>query len=158
MRRDPPRPDVRPPRFRRNPFMRDVASDPGRASAPRITALHISPSTFPSSRPLRRSPFVAQSHTPHDRCVRFAPAVADGHATLASRPALPLTCTGLPPAGSRQLPWRTDEGRPPKIRPRLRRVEQRAGERKILSALQAMGSKVPAQESIDLENSPLFDA
>ncbi len=47
--------------------------------------------------------FVAQSHTPHDCCVRFAPAVADRRATLASRRALPLTCAGLPPAGSRQL-------------------------------------------------------
>ncbi len=46
---------------------------------------------------------MAQSHTPHDCCVRFAPAVADRRATLASRRALPLTCAGLPPAGSRQL-------------------------------------------------------
>src|SRR6202030_2765804 len=30
-------------------------------------------------------PFVAQSHTPSDHCVRFAPAVADDCATLASR-------------------------------------------------------------------------
>ncbi len=47
--------------------------------------------------------FVAQSHTRHDCCVRFALAVAGDDATLAGRLALPLTCTGLPPAGSRQL-------------------------------------------------------
>ena len=33
--------------------------------------------------------FVAQSHTPHDRCVRFALAVAGDDATLAGRRALP---------------------------------------------------------------------
>jgi len=36
---------VRPPRFRRDPFVRDVAFDPGRATAPRITAPHMLPST-----------------------------------------------------------------------------------------------------------------
>jgi hypothetical protein len=39
------RPDRRSPRFRRVPFMRDVALDPGRATAPRIAASHVSPST-----------------------------------------------------------------------------------------------------------------
>jgi hypothetical protein len=39
------RPDRRSPRFRRVPFMRDVALDPGRATAPRIAAPHMSPST-----------------------------------------------------------------------------------------------------------------
>jgi hypothetical protein len=34
----------RPPRFRRVPFLRDVASDPGRATGPRIAAPHILPS------------------------------------------------------------------------------------------------------------------
>src|SRR5271157_1181806 len=36
---------VRSPRFRRGPFLRDVASDPGRATGPRISAPHILPST-----------------------------------------------------------------------------------------------------------------
>ena len=35
---------TRSPRFRRDPFVRDVASDPGRATAPRITAPHMLPS------------------------------------------------------------------------------------------------------------------
>ena len=35
---------VRSPRFRRDPFIRDVASDPGRATVPRVTAPHILPS------------------------------------------------------------------------------------------------------------------
>jgi hypothetical protein len=41
--------------------------------------------------------------TPQNCCVRFAVVVAFHDATLAIRPALPLTWAGLPPAGSRQL-------------------------------------------------------
>src|SRR5262249_47143595 len=41
--------------------------------------------------------------TPCNRCVRFVTTVARGHATLATKRALPLTWTGLPPAGSHQL-------------------------------------------------------
>src|SRR5499426_2501386 len=37
------------------------------------------------------------------QCVRFATAVASGHATLATKRTLLLTWAGLPPAGSRQL-------------------------------------------------------
>src|SRR5258705_5321661 len=51
--------------------------------------------------------FVAQSHTPCNRCVRFATTVASGHATLATKRTLLLTWAGLPPAGSHQLAWRT---------------------------------------------------
>src|SRR6266849_5621499 len=51
--------------------------------------------------------FAAQQHTPHNRCVRFAPAVAGDHATLAAGRPLRLTRTGLSPAGPRQLTWRT---------------------------------------------------
>ena len=46
---------------------------------------------------------MAQSHTPCNRCVRFATTVASGHATLATKRTLLLTWTGLPPAGSYQL-------------------------------------------------------
>src|SRR6267154_4415413 len=47
--------------------------------------------------------FVAQSHTPHDHCVRFAVVVTFPDATLVTRRVLPLTWAGLSPAGSRQL-------------------------------------------------------
>ena len=40
--------DMRPLRFRRVPFGRDVAFDPGGATASRITMPHILPSTVPS--------------------------------------------------------------------------------------------------------------
>src|SRR5215211_4783085 len=39
------RPDTRPPRFRYDPFVRDVAFDPGRAAAPRIAVPHMLPSS-----------------------------------------------------------------------------------------------------------------
>src|SRR6478736_8194669 len=42
---DATRPDMRSPRFRRVPFMRDVALDPGRATVPRLSAPHMLPST-----------------------------------------------------------------------------------------------------------------
>src|SRR5689334_24917236 len=41
-------PDVRPLRFRRVPFGRDVAFDPGGATASRIAMPHMLPSTVPS--------------------------------------------------------------------------------------------------------------
>ena len=46
---------------------------------------------------------MAQSHTPHDHCVRFAVVVTFHDATLVTGRALPLTRTGLSPAGTRQL-------------------------------------------------------
>ena len=42
---------TRSPRFRRDPSIRDVASDPGRATVPRITAPHMLPSAV-ASRPV----------------------------------------------------------------------------------------------------------
>src|SRR5215207_5373323 len=53
--------------------------------------------------PCNVSSFVAQSHTPCNRCVRFAAAVASDHATLATKRTLLLTWAGLAPAGSHQL-------------------------------------------------------
>src|SRR5712672_2343426 len=47
--------------------------------------------------------FVAQSHTPCNRCVRFDTTVTSCHATLATKRTPLLTWTGLPPAGSHQL-------------------------------------------------------
>jgi hypothetical protein len=41
--------------------------------------------------------------TPCNCCVRFATAVANGHATLATKRTLTLTWAGLTPAGSHQL-------------------------------------------------------
>jgi hypothetical protein len=49
MRTGRPRPcrsSRRPPRFRRDPFLRDVVFDPGRATAPRLAVPHVLPSTL----------------------------------------------------------------------------------------------------------------
>ena len=46
---------------------------------------------------------MAQSHTPNDHCVRFAVVVTFHDATLVTGQALPLSRTGLSPAGPRQL-------------------------------------------------------
>ena len=101
---DAARPGKRSPRFRRVPFVRDVALDPGRATVPRITVPHMLPSTSMTvSAPANFYHFVAQSHTPHDCCVRFAVVVTFHAATLATGRALPLTRAGLSPAGTRQL-------------------------------------------------------
>ena len=70
------RPDVGYPRFRRNPFARDVLLDPGGMTVPRITALHMLRSTMKQSPLPRVHHFVAQSHTPRNRCVRFVFGVA----------------------------------------------------------------------------------
>ncbi len=98
-------PGLRPLRFRRIPFRRDVAFDPGGASASRIAMPHMLPSTImnaSASASFRH--FVAQSHTPSDRCVRFAPAVTGDYATLTTRQrADHFTGAGLSPAGTRQL-------------------------------------------------------
>ena len=79
-------PDMRSLRFRRVPFGRDVAFDPGGATASRIAMPHMLPSHGSERLGLRNIiSFVAQSPTPSDHCVRFAVAVADEYATLASR-------------------------------------------------------------------------
>jgi len=50
-----------------------------------MTVPHILPSTIMSvSASANLMDFVAQSHTPSDHCVRFAPAVAGDYATLAT--------------------------------------------------------------------------
>jgi len=79
-------PDMRPLRFRRAPFGRDGALRPRRSDGiSHSDAAHVA---FDGSERLglRKIPsFVAQSPTPSDHCVRFASAVADDYATLASR-------------------------------------------------------------------------
>src|SRR3954452_14023411 len=79
---------VRSLRFRRIPFRRDVAFDPGGATAPRITVPHMLPSTIMTGSASDVIDCETQSHTPADRYVRFAIAVTDNYATLATgRPA-----------------------------------------------------------------------
>ena len=93
---------TRSPRFRRDPSVRDVALDPGRATVPRISGTaHVAFGGSDSLGPCDFKDFVAHSHTPNDHCVRFAVVVTFHDATPGR--ALPLSRTGLSPAGPRQL-------------------------------------------------------
>jgi hypothetical protein len=95
---------MRSPRFRSAPFARDGVFDHDGVSAPCIAAPHILPSALGDVLGLRDfRTFAAQYSTPRNRCVRFVAAVTGGHATLTTGRALPLTRTGLSPAGSDQL-------------------------------------------------------
>ena len=94
----------RSPRFRRDPFVRDLVSDPGRATVPRITAPHMLPSAVSTASAPAILSISWLNPTPHMICcVRFAVVVTFHDATLATGRALPLTRAGLSPAGSRQL-------------------------------------------------------
>ena len=57
--------ETRSPRFRRDPFVRDVAIDPGRASAPRVAVPHILPSTMCTASAPTLSPISWLIPTPH---------------------------------------------------------------------------------------------
>src|SRR5215216_3772276 len=85
-------PDVGPPKFRRDPFARDVVCDPGRATVPRITALLMLRSTMETASAPATSPFRGSIHTPRNRCVRFVAGVTAGSRNTrfqAARYALP---------------------------------------------------------------------
>ena len=107
----PPRPEAaaataggkRSPRFRRDPFVRELVSDPGRAAAPRITAPLMLPSTvWNASAPALK--LISWLNTDPTRWLctlrrgRHLP-----RRNTRYRRALPLTWAGLAPAGPRQL-------------------------------------------------------
>jgi hypothetical protein len=81
-----------------------VALDPGRGdgSSHNGTA-HVAFSSSDGLGPCDFKDFVAHSHTPSDHCVRFVMVVTFHDATLVTGRALPLSRTGLSPAGPRQL-------------------------------------------------------
>src|ERR1700677_5188995 len=84
--------------------MRDGVFDHDGVSAPCIAAPHILPSALGDVLGLRdHKTFAAQYPTPHNCCVRFVAAVADGPRNTRYRVVASLTWTGLPPAGSDQL-------------------------------------------------------
>jgi len=72
------RPDAGSPSFRRSPFARDVFSDPGRATVPRITAPLMLRSTLWTVSAPATSLFRGSIDTPCNRCVRFVAVVAAG--------------------------------------------------------------------------------
>src|ERR1700746_3634099 len=82
----PPRSNAGSPRVRCDPFVRDVAFDPGRATAPRIAVPHILPSTFLTASAPALLSISWLNPTPHTIAVYASrPPVADGRATLTSR-------------------------------------------------------------------------
>src|SRR5271157_3877986 len=93
------RSDMRSPRFRPAPFMRDGVFDHDGVSAPRIAAPPILPSAQGDGLGLRHfQTFAAQYPTPHNCCVRFVAAVAGGPRNTRYRagasPYPDRTCTG----------------------------------------------------------------
>src|ERR1700745_531936 len=85
------RPDARPPRARRDPFARDVALDPGRATAPRIAVPHMVPSSEGKSSDPAISDLSWPNPTPH------------AIAVYASQPTSPLTTQHSLPSGRYSL-------------------------------------------------------
>ena len=91
--------DRRSPRFRRVPFRRDVVSDPGRVTAPRIAVPPMLPSTFPTGSASAIGGISWLNPTPHRIAVYASPGLSPSP-TQHSLPgdALPSypgrTCTG----------------------------------------------------------------
>ena len=80
-----------PPRFRCQPFARELALDPGGATPSRIATAHILPSLHTTNSALRDVlNYVARSQSSRDLCLRFRPYVTAPpgrvEARLASRP------------------------------------------------------------------------
>src|SRR5580704_12870896 len=67
------RSDARSPRFRRVPFVRDVALDPGRATAPRLSAPHMLPSAIVTASAPANSGISWLIPTPHTITVYASP-------------------------------------------------------------------------------------
>ena len=105
------RPDARPPRFRCNPFMRDVAFDPGGASAPRIAVPHMLPSTSTTASAPALLSLSWLSPTSHTIAVYASwPSLPAAHATLATeRPATALPGPVFHRLDRASLAWRTVE-------------------------------------------------
>ena len=107
-------PDMRPLRFRRAPFGRDVAFDPGGATASRIAMPHILPSTVPSVSASAKFFLSWLNPTPHPITV------------YASHPPSPTTAQhslpggALPPYRGRSLTGRIASASPDAPEPEVR--------------------------------------
>ena len=80
------------PSFRCDPFARDVALDPGRATAPRMTVPHMLPSSEQKLSAPAMSDLSRLNLTPHAIAVYASQPLSPGsQATLATKRVLPLT-------------------------------------------------------------------
>src|ERR1700726_3115726 len=107
-------PDMRPLRFRRAPFGRDVAFDPGGATASRIAMPHMLPSTVPSVSASAKFFLSWLNPTPHPITV------------YASHPPSPTTAQhslpggALPPYRGRSFTGRNASASPDALEPEVR--------------------------------------
>src|SRR6478735_7244025 len=98
-------PDMRPLRFRRAPFGRDVAFDPGGATASRIAMPHMLPSTVPNVSASAKFFLSWLNPTPHPITVYAShpPSPTTAQHSLPGGARYHLTGADLSPAGTRQL-------------------------------------------------------
>jgi hypothetical protein len=123
-------PDMRPLRFRRVPFGRDVAFDPGGATASRIAMPHMLPSTVPSVSASAKLLLSWLNPPPHPITV------------YASHPPSPTTAqhslpgSALPPYRGRSFTGRIASASPdapePSAQRHLGRCENRSGDHRCL--------------------------
>src|SRR5450631_3269141 len=104
-----------PPRFRCQPFARELALDPGGATPSRIATAHVQPSLrSTNSAPATFLNFVAQSQSSRDLCLRFRPCVTAPPARLdTSLSATTLAGRDSHPLVSISFSWRTLRCSPP---------------------------------------------
>src|SRR6202011_2620012 len=127
------RPDVGYPRFRRNPFARDVLLDPGGMTVPRITALHMLRSTITTvSAPANSSFHGSITHPTQPLCTLRVRRYR--RLTQHSLPGdlLGLTWAGLAPADRASFAWRLPSfdhlvGAASRVGVRVRRAIDRRG-------------------------------
>jgi hypothetical protein len=101
-------PGVRPPRFRRDPFVREVALDLGRASASRIAAPHMLPSTDNNGSAPAIFSLSRLNPTPHTIavCASPLPSPADAQHSLAGG-RYPLPAPDFHRLDRASFAWRT---------------------------------------------------
>ena len=131
-------PDMRPLRFRRVPFGRDGAFDPGGATASRIAMPHMLPSTVPSVSASAKFFLSWLNPTPHPITV------------YASHPPSPTTAQhslpggALPPYRGRSFTGRIASASPDAPEPMVRMIQRLAVRRCGGIASQARGDGVTA--------------
>ena len=144
---------ARPPRFRRNPLVRDVAFDPGRATAPRMTAPHMLPSTSLTASAPAMLKISWLNATPHTIAVYASPSPSPApkqHSLACGRHPLPAPVFHRLDHAS--FAWRTIEpfqGQPDPIPSRSARLDSGAGcghsRRDFRSSTFEGGSRLPSE-------------
>ena len=138
-------PDMRPLRFRRVPFGRDVAFDPGGATASRIAMPHILPSTVPSVSASAKLLISWLNPPPHPITV------------YASHPPLPTTAQhslpggALPPYRGRSFTGRNASASPDAPEPEVR-IHSPPGESPLRTRLPSISAPLGTNPS----RSPAF--